>query len=397
MVDASPQAGVRPLAMRLHRWVALALGLWFALLGASGSTLVWHAQIDAALNPSWFSPRPACGSVPAGVGPVERTLDVYARATGGAEATQVMAPAVPGAAHVVWGKSPTTGLRRQHFVDAACRAYIGHRDWGALRFDRAHLVPALYELHRSLLLREAGHTAVGVVGLLLLGVVLTGVITAWPRTTSRAAWRRTLTVKAGAAPRRRYYDLHRATGIWMFAFLLLMSVSGAYLCFPKQGRALVATLLPTVEAAPQATTVNQVTPVGAAALGPDALLAKAETLWPDASWSRVQLPRGRTDDYEVRLLQPGEPRADTGDTRVRLSAQGQVLDVRDPLHAPSGEILLAWLFPLHSGEALGLPGRIAWTLFGWAPPLLFATGAWLWWQRRRAQARRDRVHPRGQH
>lgn len=396
MVDVSSQASVRSLLMRLHRWVALALGLWFALLGASGSMLVWHAQIDAALNPSWFAPRPACGGVPLGAGPVARTLAVYARATAGAEATQVMAPVMPGAAYVVWGKSPTAGLRRQHFIDAACRTYIGHRDWGAMRFDRAHLVPMLYELHRSLLLREAGHTAVGIVGLLLLGVVLTGVVTSWPRKTSRAAWRRTLTVKVSAAPRRRYYDLHRAIGMWMFAFLLLMSVTGAYLCFPKQGRALVAALLPTVEPAPQATTVNHVMPVGAAAPDPDALLAKAETLWPDASWSRVQLPRAWTDDYEVRLLQPGEPRADTGDTRVRLSAQGQVLDVRDPLQAPSGEILLAWLFPLHSGEALGLPGRIAWTLFGWAPPLLFATGAWLWLQRRRTRASRNRVHPRDQ-
>jgi uncharacterized iron-regulated membrane protein len=50
--------------------------------------------------------------------------------------------------------------------------------------------------------------------------------------------------------------------------------------------------------------------------------------------------------------------------------------------------VLAWLFPLHSGEAFGYAGRALWTLFGLLPPLLFATGTWLWWKRRRAAKRR---------
>ena len=361
--------------MRLHRWVALALGLWFALLGATGSVLAWHGELDAALNPEWFAPS-ACTATAT---PVTATLAVFARATGNATPTQVMAPAQPGGAYVVW-EATDTG-RRQHFIDPACGRYLGHRTWGAARIDRTHLVPALYELHRSLLSGEVGHVLVGLVGLLLLGVAITGLLTAWPRHSTRQAWRRTFTIKRGASTRRTFYDVHRASGTWLAAFLLLMSVTGAYLCFPKQGRALVAVVLPTQAAAAQAAS-----PSGAA-FAPDALVARAERQLADARWSRLQLPKPGEGNVEVRLLQPAEPRMDTGDTRVRLAADGRVLDVRDPLTAPSGDVVLAWLFPLHSGEAFGYFGRALWTLFGLAPPLLFATGLWLWLKRRAAQRR----------
>jgi len=368
---------LRTLAMRLHRWVALALGAWFALLGLTGGVLVWHAELDRALNPQWFAPR-ACAQRSAT--PVADALAIFERATQGATATQVMAPAEAGAAFTVWEKPPADGLRRQHFVDPHCGVYLGKRAWGAARIDRAHVVPALYELHRALLLREAGHTAVGFAGLSLLFVAITGLWTAWPRHATREAWKRTLTLKRGASTHRRFYDLHRATGAWLALFLLLMSVTGAYLCFPKQARALVATLLPTSPAE-----MRKPSDVRVAPLSPDALVQRAETLWPDTDWSRLQLPGGK-GAWDVRLLQGAEVRADTGDTRVRFDDAGRVVDRRDPLRGPAGDRLIAWLFPLHSGEALGVPGRVAWSCFGLTPALLFFTGVWLWLRRRRRVA-----------
>jgi uncharacterized iron-regulated membrane protein len=370
---------LRTLAMRLHRWVALALGAWFALLGLTGGVLVWHAELDRALNPAWFAPRAPCAEH--SDTPVADALAVFARATHGATATQVMAPAAAGAAFTVWEKPPADGLRRQHFVDPHCGAYLGKRAWGAARIDRAHVVPALYELHRALLLREAGHVAVGFAGLALLFVAVTGLWTAWPRHPTREAWKRTLTLKRGAGMHRRFYDLHRATGAWLALFLLLMSVTGAYLCFPKQARALVAMALPTSPAEMRKPADTREVP-----LAPDVLVQRAQTLWRDAQWSRLQLPGNASGAWDVRLLQGAEVRADTGDTRVRLDHAGRVVDRRDPLRGPAGDRLIAWLFPLHSGEALGLVGRIAWSGFGLAPALLFATGLWLWVRRRRRVA-----------
>lgn len=389
---------VRPWAMRLHRWIALTLGTWFALLGLTGSMLVWHGELDRALNPRWFSPRVACVSEQAvsPAHPVAQTLSLYARFTDGAAATQVMAPATAGAPYVVWSRA-AGGARIQHFVDPGCGAYLGWREWGAMRLDRAHFVPALYELHRSILSGETGHVIVGFIGLLLLATAVTGTITAWPRNSTRVAWVRTFGVKRGVTARRRFYDLHRATGMWLLLFLLLMSVSGIYLCFPKETRALVATVLPTTPSPPPAGAAPNPAPASSfvQSLPPDALVARAERLWPDATWSRLQLPAAASETYEVRLLQSREPRMDTGDTRVRLTADGHVVEKRDPLNAPAGDVLIAWFFPLHSGEALGSPGRLAWSVLGMVPLLLFVTGAWLWCQRRLARRRHaDVAHAR---
>jgi uncharacterized iron-regulated membrane protein len=369
---------LRPLAMRLHRWVALAVGAWFLLLGLTGAAMVWHGEIDRALNPRWFAPIDNCGAV-APATPIASALAIHAANVAGSKPTQVMAPIETGAAFLVWDKPGK--LRRQHFVDVACARYLGARDWGAVRLDREHAVPAIYELHRSLLAGEAGHVAVGFGGLLLLFAAISGVVTAWPRQRTRANFKRVFTLKRDAGNHRRMYDLHRATGAWLFLFLALMSLTGAYLCFPKQGRAIVGAMFATSPVELRATGRARVD--GSA----DALVRHAEALWPRSQWTRVLLPTDKTNAWDVRLLQAAEVRADTGDTRVRLRADGNVVDLRDPLRGPTGDRLIAWLFPLHSGEALGLGGRIAWTAFGLAPALLFVTGAWLWWKRRRVRKR----------
>jgi uncharacterized iron-regulated membrane protein len=372
---------LRRVFVRLHRWVGFGLGGWFVLLGLTGGIMVWHDELDAWLNPQWFAAQLSCGD--RADRSVARTLSVFAGAVPQAQAAMVMAPRTPGAPYSVWEPATPDGTRRQHFIDADCGRYLGMRVRGAMRLDRAHVVPAVFELHRSLLVGDVGHAAVGIGGLVLLGLAMSGLLLAWPRGAAAGRWRSVLTIKRGAATARVVYDLHRATGLWLLPFLLLMSVSGAWFCFPQQGRALIGSVLPTLPQgmqpidAPAASRVTQGEP--------DALIELAEAQWPAAQWSRLQLPEGSRAYYEVRLLQRGEMRSDTGDTRVRLTAQGQVIAIRDPLHAPAGETVLAWLFPLHSAEVLGWAGRVAWSLFGLVPALLLGSSVWLWWRRQRVR------------
>ncbi|MFX8301230.1 PepSY domain-containing protein, partial [Acinetobacter baumannii] len=78
----------------LHRWGGLLAGLVLALLGLSGSLMVWQASLDSALNPAWVrAPTPAC---PATSQPVAATLELLARHVPGARAQTVVSPREPG-------------------------------------------------------------------------------------------------------------------------------------------------------------------------------------------------------------------------------------------------------------------------------------------------------------
>lgn len=370
----------------LHRWVALLAGLLLALLGLTGSLMVWQAELDAALNPAWFAREAAC-DLPAQ--PVARVLALLGTQAPQARAAIVVAPSTPGAAYQVWERrDPSTSLRREHFIDPACGQYLGSRVRGAWRLDRAHAVPLLYELHSRLLAGETGHLVAGVGALVLLGLTLSGLWLAWPK--GRAGWRTALAIKTGASPARLWFDMHRALGLWLAPLAVLLCVTGAALVFGTQARWLVAGVLPTERLA----RMPAPGPAGAAPQVPlDDLVQQAQQAFPQARWSRLTLPAGSDAVAEVRLLQPQEPRIDTGNTRVRLGAAGQVLARYDPLQAPAGSVVLDWVFPLHSGEALGLLARLLWSLFGLLPVLLLGTGAWLWWRRRAAAALRQSVAP----
>ncbi|MFG6459536.1 PepSY-associated TM helix domain-containing protein [Roseateles sp. BYS96W] len=373
----------------LHRWISLSAGLLLAVMGLSGSLLVWQSELDAALNPDWFAPLPACsapadgehGAEPATVARVLALLQGHAP---GRQAAIVVAPHLPGAAYQVWERRDADGLRREHFVDAACGRYLGMRERGRVAWDARHLVPTVYELHRYLWSGETGALVVGSGGLVLLGLGVSGLVLAWPRQALRwSSWVRVLGIKWQAAAVRRWYDVHRAVGFWLAPLLVLLTVTGAAMVFSDSARTWVAAVLPFEKPAkaPRAGASAEAAP--GPALAPDEWVALAQRQFPHARWSRLTLPRS-TGVVEVRLLQPGEPRVDTGNTRVRLSPAGALIQRYDPLNAPAGNVVINWLFPLHSAEVFGLVARVVWSVFGLVPALLFGTGAWLWWRRTRA-------------
>jgi uncharacterized iron-regulated membrane protein len=47
----------------------------------------------------------------------------------------------------------------------------------------------------------------------------------------------------------------------------------------------------------------------------------------------------------------------------------------------AGDIVMAWLSPLHVGSFGGAIVGVAWLILGFAPPLLFVTGFVMWWVR----------------
>ena len=65
-----------------------------------------------------------------------------------------------------------------------------------------------------------------------------------------------------------------------------------------------------------------------------------------------------------------------------------MLRVIDPLAARSGDWFVSLLYPLHTGEAFGIAGRILISVVGLMPLLFFVTGLVVWIRFRRKPAKR---------
>jgi uncharacterized iron-regulated membrane protein len=130
-------------------------------------------------------------------------------------------------------------------------------------------------------------------------------------------------------------------------------------------------------------------PLSLSPIEPSRAITTAAGAFPNAELTPTELTSmGPEGGYAVRMRQLGEVRKSGGATVVWVDQyRGDILHRRDPRTISAGDTYLLWQFPLHSGEAFGLPGRLIILLSGLSLPLLYATGLWIWWRKRGARIR----------
>lgn len=364
----------RRLCVQVHRWVGLVLALVLVATSVSGSLLVFRHEIDRALHPDLLRVAPP------EAGAAERLgLDALVEA---AErrfpAERVRILRWPRAADEPVELYLTPSDRRV-YVDPYRAAVLGSR--GATD----HLTGWLFELHSKLLGGETGERVVGVVGLLLIALGLTGLAAWWP---GRRKVRLALTVARGRSLRRTLYDLHRAGGFYTSLFLLLAASTGAGLVFYQAAGALLNGFDPAFAERPPPPRSAPLP--GAAPVPLEAAVATARAALPGAEVTFVTPAAGDAAPVTVRMRTPGKWHPN-GRSYVYVDAyRGAVLRVDDAREATAGTRALQALYPLHIGSVGGVPLRAVYVLFGLAPALLAATGTALWWMRRRPGPRRRR-------
>ena len=93
------------------------------------------------------------------------------------------------------------------------------------------VVDSLLDAHDNLLSGSTGRKVNGAGAVAVLLMCLTGAVIWWP---GIARWREHLVLRRGVGWRRFTWQLHGVIGFWSFAFLLLLGMSGLYLCFSEQ-------------------------------------------------------------------------------------------------------------------------------------------------------------------
>lgn len=372
------RAAIKRCWLHAHVWLGLGLGLFFVFEGLTGSVLVFHRAIDTWLN----SVRPMAVE-PKNALPLDDLLASLRAATPDLPApTYLDLPQTKTDVVHAWYRmreeSRQAERKLEILLDPATGVVLGRREYGT------HAMSIIYGLHREWLSGNSGETVVGGVGIGLVFSVITGVYIWWPKP---GHFLKTVTTCRTCSGRQRYAYLHKTVGIGGAVMLILVACSGIFIEFHEWLTPAIGLLSPVAEGEPE---VSSYSDGGVAPISMDYALSVARQRFPDAEVKYVMLPYGPTGVYLVGLRQPEEVLKTSGSSGVWIDQySGDILAVRDWTQFTAGETVVAWMFPLHNGEAFGLIAR--WIVFvtGFLPVVLYVTALHMWWVKRQAHRRQS--------
>lgn len=365
---------LRTFLRRAHLFLACTVGLIFVLSGLTGSVIVFDHALDEQLNPRLLLVEHTAGE---GRLSYQQLLE---RAQGYAGEdyyiSGLQAPRRADSSQMFW-------LKRADGAEGTFELYLhpytgdmlGMREYGT------YFTSYIYMLHHTLLMGQTGKLILGYAGIGVLLMLFTGLYLWWPQ---NGQWRKAVTIKRGARKSRRLLDIHRVGGIYGLAVLCVSVFTGLSIIFSAFYASVTETASP-VAPAPKAEVVQEAGRTGGL-ITLDNAIARATDALNGSAFSRLYLPQETgSKTWLLTFAHPDDPKKSHGYERLTLHPYtGEVMQIRRWPQASAGDRFLAWQFPLHSGEAFGLAGRLLVSFCGWLPLLLMVTGIWRW-QRKRAQ------------
>lgn len=369
---------LRRLWLKLHRWLGLCLAVLIVPISISGAALVWHDALDNALNPARYRVSGPEAALPPSVY-LERAataLGPQFKVTGLRYPDAAVAP-VRVAARGPAGPGEGRPRLMTVFLDPPTGTVLEAVDF------RSSLVGVVHVLHGNLLIPGPfGRQVVGWVGAAMLVMSLTGLWLWWPRNGSlRRAFRWKRAPETSA-------NLHHLFGFWISVPLAVVSLTGIYLSFPQAARSVTAALAPMAPPAPrpgsgEVASNPKLTPERARELAQAAEpAAKLVALFLPAAEGRQAAPERGGDAARAREAAPSwrvQLRAADGGL-VDLSVDDGDASVRRSPVSPAGNRAAALIRAIHEGHAGPLWAAIVF-LTGVLPLVFAVTGLLIWLRR----------------
>ncbi|MGE0667368.1 MAG: PepSY-associated TM helix domain-containing protein [Sphingomonadales bacterium] len=348
----------------LHRWLGGLIGLLLAVLGLSGTLLLYEdAWLRAALPHAAETQRNDTASVAA-------ALD---RLFGAAEAPTsiILSTATAGVHRVSFGRE--AGAYADQTGALVARWSSQWERWELWVFD----------LHHHLFAGDTGETVAGIAALAGLGFVVTGAILWWPsrRTFRPRVWPRNMGRGAIVAH-------HRDVGTLLAPLLAMSLLTGAMMTLPPVRAFLLSPFSSSAEM--DAASAPPGVRGGARSRDLDwpAILGGARDRFPGAELRIVSMPRKDGDLIRIRLRQPWEW-LPNGRTMVWVDpADGRIVESRDAGAAPLGSRVFSFVYPVHAAKVGGAIYTAAMTLCGLALTALGSLAVYSFWLAKLGRLRR---------
>lgn len=355
---------------KVHRWTSIVSTLFLLMLCVTGLPLVFNHEIQHWLHSELEPPEMAADTPPTSLA----TVEAAARARHPTEVIQFLSwdEDDPNLIFVGMAPSHDVPLDATHFVaiDARTAAVLGEPNFNE------GIMYVIRTLHVDMFAGIVGKLFLGVMGLLMIAAIVSGVVLYAP-------FMRRLdfgTIRRESGRRTRWLDMHNLLGIVTVAWLTVVGATGvintwvdpiikiwqfgqlADMLKPYQGKP-----------APAAPVSVEVAYNAAKAAAPPGNIAAFVT-YPGSMFSGQHhfgvFLRGETH-LTTKLLTPALVDAETG----KLSDMRRMPWYVDALFVSQ---------PLHFGDYGGLPMKILWVLLDLISIAVLVTGLFLFFTRRKA-------------
>jgi uncharacterized iron-regulated membrane protein len=345
----------RNLVRSLHGFIGLVMGLLFVIVSLTGGAIVFHKEIDHAINQSLHTVSVQSASIP-----FDDILAPVQKAHPDLPVQYVRFPKQIDGTYTVT-MTDKNGHRLETFVNPYTGAILGERVW------EYSLTGFLYTLHHELFLGNTGLIILIVVGLALLLMSITGVIlwTGWRKLRSG------LKIRWNASASLVSFDLHQVLGIISHIFLVVLAVTGVIITILHlpgvMGNNNVAAQ--TIPNQPPAERILKKIPLSQ-------LLPKADAAMPGGQIVSVSFNEKQPRKFTVTKHFAEQETGIFDLSTVELDRySGEVLSANKVLKPNAFFSVLVAIANLHFGTIAGLPSRILYVFVGFVPLFLLVTGS----------------------
>ncbi|WP_300379082.1 PepSY domain-containing protein [Henriciella sp.] len=369
----------------LHRWLGILMAVFLFLAAVTGSLLTVRESLDHWVNADLFEYG---GDASARLESIE-AVSLFQADNPELQVTEF--PLNPKPAQnipvKVMAKPGTESVAYDEvFLDPATGARVGERSTDPGLSGR-QIIPLILGFHEKLLLGDAGRIFLGFIAIGWLVSSIIGLYLTFPkRGPFFAKWRAAWTYSPKRSFARQMLDIHRASGLWLFAFVVILAFTSVALNFFFEFWAPLAETIAPLEKS----LFDQPIPYPEGAV-PDLsfeealALAQAQVAEAGVSWQ----PATMLYDPDWNLY--GVTLTDNGVLNYKAlgpiyyhfdAATGAYVHEVNPYNDSAGLAMMRAVYPLHSGEIGG--GFTVFIIFltGLATAEMCVTGLWVWLKKR---------------
>lgn len=358
--------------LKIHRWIGIILAILLTVQGLTGVVLVFREEIERAIHPALV-----LVALPDRV-PLQKMLDKVQAAHAEFSVDRIEFSARKTDA-VIFRLVANDGSRRLVAVDPFRNSLV--RDGPMLSWP----VELVFYIHHSLLAGSVGHYVIGLEGLALLFLGVTGPVIWWP---GGRRVRSGLTVTYNRGADIAWRTSHRTCGAISATLLGISALTGCAMVWKGELRDFIGTWAPMVDKPSPVVKALPNSPM----VRIDRLIAFAREDYGDNTLRQVRfVNQGRVAVIFLARKGAWYPEAVNQIYYDRYTGREVARYVEGEL--PVATEAMDLLFPIHAGTAGGVVTRLLVVISGTALVGLSVSGLWLW-NSRRTRGARTNAKPR---